>query len=259
MVLDVLGISPAGLNGIPAVRREKAEAAEQAGRLVMDLVRADVRPSAIITHDALENAVAALAASGGSTNGVLHLLAIARELGLSLELDDFDRIAERTPVLASLKPGGAYVATDLYDAGGVALVTRELLKRDLVHAGAGNVDGRDLAQIAAAAQERPGQQVVVPIDRPIKPSGGLAILRGNLAPEGAVVKLVGHERRVHRGPARVFESRGGLLRRRQGPGRSTPATSSSSATRARPAGRECARCCTSRRPSSARAWARRWR
>jgi dihydroxy-acid dehydratase len=206
MVLDVLGISPAGLNGIPAVRPEKAEAAEEAGRMVMDLVRRDVRPASIVTADALENAVAALAASGGSTNGVLHLLAIARELGLPLELDDFDRIAERTPVLASLKPGGDYVATDLYDAGGVALVTRELLKRDLVHAGAANVDGRDLGEIAAAVRERPGQEVVVPIERPIKATGGLAILRGNLAPEGAVVKLVGHERRLHRGPARIFES-----------------------------------------------------
>ena len=206
MVLDVLGISPAGLNGIPAARPEKAEAAEEAGRLVMDLVRRDVRPSQIVTAEALENAVAALAASGGSTNGVLHLLAIARELGLPLALDDFDRIAERTPVLASLKPGGDYVATDLYDAGGVALVTRELLKRDLMDGRAMNVDGRALGEISTAVRERPGQQVVVPIERPIKPTGGLAILRGNLAPEGAVVKLVGHERRRHRGPARVFES-----------------------------------------------------
>jgi dihydroxy-acid dehydratase len=206
MLLDVIGLSPAGLNGIPAVRPEKAEAAEQAGGLAMELVRAGRRPSEIVSREALENAVAALAASGGSTNGVLHLLAIAREFGLPLELDDFDRIAERTPVVASLKPGGAYVATDLYEAGGVALVTRELLKRELVHAGAPNVDGRSLAEIAGAVRERPGQQVVLPLERPVKPTGGLAILRGNLAPEGAVVKLVGHERRLHRGPARVFES-----------------------------------------------------
>jgi dihydroxy-acid dehydratase len=204
--LDVLGISPAGLNGIPAVHPDKASAAEEAGRLVMDVVRRDLRPSAIITREALENAVATVAATGGSTNGVLHLMAIARELGVPLELEDFDRIAERTPVVASLKPGGEYVATDLHEAGGVALVTRELLKRDLVHAGATNVDGRALGEIAAAAEERPGQRVVVPLETPLKATGGLAILRGNLAPEGAVVKLAGHERRLHTGPARVFDS-----------------------------------------------------
>jgi dihydroxy-acid dehydratase len=204
--LDVLGISPAGLNGIPAVHPDKAGAAEEAGRLVMDVVRRDLRPSTIITRDALENAVATVAATGGSTNGVLHLMAIARELGVPLELEDFDRIAERTPVVASLKPGGEYVATDLHEAGGIALVTRELLKRDLVHAGATNVDGRALGEIAAAVEERPGQRVVVPLETPLKATGGLAILRGNLAPDGAVVKLAGHERRLHTGPARVFDS-----------------------------------------------------
>jgi dihydroxy-acid dehydratase len=204
--LDLLGVSPAGLNGVPATHPGKAAAAERAGALAMDLVRRDVRPSQLITRESLENAVAAVAATGGSTNGVLHLLAIAREAGVPLDLDDFDRIAERTPVVASLKPGGEYVATDLYAAGGVALVTRELLKRDLVHAGALNVDGRTLAEIAADAEEAPGQRVVVPLERPLKPTGGLAVLRGNLAPEGSVVKLAGHERRRHRGPARVFDS-----------------------------------------------------
>jgi dihydroxy-acid dehydratase len=145
-------------------------------------------------------------ATGGSTNGVLHLIAIARELGVPFELDDFDRIAAQTPIVASLKPGGAYVATDVYEAGGVALVARELLKKELVHAGAPNVDGRSLGEIAAAAEERPGQEVVVPIETPIKPIGGLAVLRGNLAPEGCVIKLAGHERLTHRGPARVFDS-----------------------------------------------------
>ena len=204
--LDFLGISPAGLNGIPALSPAKAEAAEQAGRLVMDLLRRDVRPSQVITREALENAIASIAATGGSTNGVLHMLAIARELGIPLTIDDFDRIAARTPVVASLKPGGRFVATDVYEAGGVALVARELLKRDLVHAGAPNVDGRSLGEIAAAVEERPGQEVVVPIETPLKPTGGLAILYGNLAPEGCVVKLAGHERLLHRGPARVFDS-----------------------------------------------------
>jgi dihydroxy-acid dehydratase len=202
--LDFLGISPAGLNGIPALHPSKSEAAEEAGRLAMDLLRHDLRPSKIITREALENAAASIVATGGSTNGVLHLL--ARELDVPLELDDFDRIAARTPIVASLKPGGRFVATDVYEAGGVALVARELLKRDLVHAAAPNVDGRTLGEIAAAVEERPGQKVVVPIETPLKPIGGLAVLRGNLAPEGCVVKLAGHERLSHRGPARVFDS-----------------------------------------------------
>ncbi len=204
--LDFLGISPAGLNGIPAVGASKEQAAHRAGELAMDLVRGDVRPNQIITREALDNAIASVAATGGSTNAVLHLLAIARELDIPLELEDFDLIAERTPVLASLKPGGEYVATDMYNAGGVALVARELLKRDLLHAGTRNVDGRTIGEIAAAVSETPGQKVVVPIETPLKQTGGLAILRGNLAPEGSVVKLAGHERRFHSGPARVFES-----------------------------------------------------
>jgi dihydroxy-acid dehydratase len=204
--LDFLGISPGGLNGIPALHPSKSQAAADAGRLALDLLRRDVRPSQIITREALENAAASIVATGGSTNGVLHLLAIARELDIPLELDDFDDIAARTPIVASLKPGGRFVATDMYEAGGVALVARELLKRELVHSGAPNVDGRSLGEIAAAVEERPGQEVVVPIEEPIKPIGGLAVLRGNLAPEGCVVKLAGHERLHHRGPARVFDS-----------------------------------------------------
>jgi dihydroxy-acid dehydratase len=205
-VLEFLGISPAGLNDVPAMDPAKHDAAYEAGRIAMTLVRDDIRPSQVITRAALENAAAAVAATGGSTNGVLHLLAIAYELGLELTIDEFDRIAERTPVIADIKPGGRFVATDLHAAGGVALVARELLKAGLVHGDAPNVDGRSLAEVAAGVVETPGQEVVVPIERPLKATGGLAVLRGNLAPEGSVVKLAGHERLFHSGPARVFDS-----------------------------------------------------
>jgi dihydroxy-acid dehydratase len=204
--LEFLGLSPGGMNGIPALNRGKGDAAERAGEIVMQLVRDDVRPSQIVTREALENAAASVAATGGSTNGVLHMLAIARELGIPFSIDDFDRIAGRTPIVASLKPGGAFVATDIFDAGGVALVARELAKRDLIHTGAMTVDGRTLGEIADQVLETPGQPVVVSIETPIKPSGGLAVLRGNLSPDGCVVKLAGHERTSHRGPARVFDS-----------------------------------------------------
>jgi dihydroxy-acid dehydratase len=206
MALEFLGISPAGLNDVPATDPAKHEAAYAAGRVAMQLVRDDTRPSQVITREALENAIAGVAASGGSTNGVLHLLAIAYELGIDLTIDEFDRIASRTPIVADIKPGGRFVATDLHAAGGIALVARELLKAGLVHGDAPNVDGRSLQQVAAAVVETPGQQVVVPIEKPLKATGGLAILRGNLAPEGSVVKLAGHERLFHSGPARVFES-----------------------------------------------------
>ena len=205
-LLEFLGISPAGLNDVPALDPGKPAAAEQAGRLALELVRNDVRPSSILTAAAFRNAIVALEATGGSTNGVLHLLAIARELGLPLELEDFDEIAARTPLIADLKPGGRFVATDLHRAGGLALVARELVAGGLVDADSRNVDGRTLGEIAAAARETSGQEVVVPVDRPLKASGGIAILRGNLAPEGCVVKLVGHERVLQRGPARVFDS-----------------------------------------------------
>jgi dihydroxy-acid dehydratase len=205
-VLEFLGISPAGLNDVPATDPAKKDAAYEAGKVAMRLVREDIRPSQIITREALENAVASVAATGGSTNGVLHLLAIAHELGIELTIDEFDAIAERTPVVADIKPGGRFVAADLHAAGGVALVARELLKAGLVHGDAPNVDGRSLAQVATAVVETPGQEVVVPIETPLKETGGLAILRGNLAPEGCVVKLAGHERLFHSGPARVFDS-----------------------------------------------------
>ena len=206
MALDFLGISPAGLNEVPAVAHAKDAAAYDAGELVMKLVRENVTPKQIVTREALENAIASVAASGGSTNGVLHLLAIAREAGVPLEIEDFDEIAARTPVIANLKPGGHYVATDLYDAGGCALVARELAKHDLLHLGARNVDGRTLGEIALSGHESEGQEVVADIEQPFKQRGGFAILRGNLAPDGCVVKLAGHERNFHSGPARVFDS-----------------------------------------------------
>ncbi len=206
MVLEFIGLSPAGLNGIPAEDPRKDEAARRSGELVMDLLRRDVRPSALVTRAALENGIASVAATGGSTNGVLHLLAIAHEFGIPLAIDDFGTIADRTPIVADMKPGGRYSASEMYDAGGVALVMRELLKRNLLHGEERTVDGRTIAEIGAAATETPGQQVVVPIETPIKPVGGLTILRGSLAPDGCVVKLAGHERRLHRGPARVFNS-----------------------------------------------------
>jgi dihydroxy-acid dehydratase len=209
MVLEFIGLSPAGLNGIPAEDPAKDAAARASGELVMDLVRRDIRPSALVTRKALENGIASVAATGGSTNGVLHLLAIAHEFGIPLDIDEFGTVADRTPIVADLQPGGRFVASDMYDAGGVALVMRELLKKPgLLHGDQMTVDGRTIAEIAAGATETPGQQVVVPVERPIKASGGLAILHGSLAPDGCVVKLAGHERRLHRGPARVFESEG---------------------------------------------------
>ena len=205
-VIDFLGISPSDLSGIPATEPGKKAAAEEAGRLTVDLVKRNLKPSDIITRESIENAIASVAATGGSTNGVLHLLAIAREMSIDLSVDDFDRIADRTPVVADLKPGGRYVATDLFRAGGTPLVMRELIKRDLIDGSRPTVDGRTISEVAEAVQEAYGQDVVVSIDQPLKATGGLAILRGNLSPEGCVVKLAGHERTFHRGPARIFDS-----------------------------------------------------
>jgi dihydroxy-acid dehydratase len=207
-VMEFIGLSPAGLNGIPAEDPAKDEAARRSGELVMDLVRRDVRPSSIVTRKALENGIASVAATGGSTNGVLHMLGIAHEFGIPLDIDSFGTVADRTPIVADMQPGGRFTASDIYDAGGVALVIRELLKKGLLHGNEVTVDGRTIAEIGSAAVETPGQEVVVPIERPLKPTGGLAILRGSLAPDGCVVKLAGHERRQHRGPARVFDSEG---------------------------------------------------
>jgi dihydroxy-acid dehydratase len=203
--LEFIGLSPMGSAGVPAVDPARAEVGREAGRRVMALLREDLRPSRILTRDAFENAVAAIAATGGSTNGVLHLLALAREAGVPLGIDDFDAISRRTPLLADLKPGGRFVATDLQAAGGTRLVAKRLLDAGLLHAGTITASGRTLGDEAKTARETPGQEVVRPLDRPLQASGGLVILKGNLAPEGCVVKVAGHTRRSHRGPARVFD------------------------------------------------------
>jgi dihydroxy-acid dehydratase len=204
MALTFLGISPMGANEIPATDPHKAGAARDAGALVMRLLRDGVTPRRILTRQALENAITAVAASGGSTNAVLHLLAIAHELGVPLSLDDFDRIAARTPLLLDLKPGGRFTAPDLANAGGSRLLARRLAEAGLLH-DTPTVTGKTLREESLGAEETPGQEVVRPFDRPMKATGGLAILRGSLAPEGCVVKLAGHERLLHRGPARVFD------------------------------------------------------
>jgi dihydroxy-acid dehydratase len=205
MAFEVLGISPAGSAMVPAEHEAKHEVAHQAGRVIVDLLRRGVSARDVITRPALENAIAAVATSGGSTNAVLHLLAVAEEAGVALSIDDFDAISTATPLLCDLKPGGAYNATDLYAAGGVPLVARRLDELGRLHRDAITVTGQTIGAIADAATETAGQRVVRPVADPIKPSGGLAILRGNLAPEGCVVKLAGHERRHHQGPARVFD------------------------------------------------------
>jgi dihydroxy-acid dehydratase len=203
---EMLGISAMGSGMVPAEDGKKGQVAEDCGRLVMDLLENDLRPSAVITRDSLENAIACVAATGGSTNAVLHLMAVANEAGVELSIDDFDRISTRTPLLADLKPGGRFVATDLYHAGGMRVVAKRLLDAGILHADAITVSGRTIGEEAALAEEPEGQEVIRPLDDPISETGGLAILRGNLAPDGCVVKLAGYTRRSHKGPARVFES-----------------------------------------------------
>jgi dihydroxy-acid dehydratase len=205
MAFEALGISPAGSAMVPAEDGRKLEVARQCGELVMDVLRAGRLPSRVMSKPALENAIAAVATSGGSTNGVLHLLAVARELGVELQIDEFDAISERTPLLCDLQPGGRYVATDLYEAGGVPLVLERLLDAGVLQGDAITVTGRTIGEHAADATETQGQKVVRPLSDPLKPTGGFAILRGNVAPDGCVVKLAGHERRKHTGPARVFD------------------------------------------------------
>jgi dihydroxy-acid dehydratase len=206
MAFEVLGISPANYSGVPAEDARKADVAKRAGQLVMDVLKRGQTPKDIITREALENAIAAIACSGGSTNGVLHLLAVANEIGVELNIDDFDRISERTPLLCDLKPSGRYVAPDLYAAGGVPLVLKRLKEAGILHENAQTVTGKTVGQHADEATEQEGQEVVRPLSSPLKDTGGLVILKGNLAPEGCVVKVAGYERRKQTGPARVFES-----------------------------------------------------
>ncbi len=221
-VCELLGVSPMAANGVPATtlldeggevstRPEKCDVSKQAGALVLDLVRRDVRPRDIVTKNAIENAIAAVATTGGSTNAVLHLLAIAHEAGVDLAMEDFDRVSERTPLLADLKPGGQFVATDLYRAGGLELVAHRLKEAGLLHSDAMTVTGQTIGEVADSAQETAGQEVVRPVSDPITPTGGLVILRGNLAPDGCVVKVAGHAPQQHRGPARVFDSEEGAF------------------------------------------------
>ena len=202
---EVLGISPIGTASVPAMDDRKDDAAFRAGEMVMELLKKGLTARQVITRPALENAVAAVAATGGSTNGVLHLLGVAREAEVELRIDDFDRISSRTPLIADLKPGGRFVANDLYHAGGVPLVARRLLDAGRLDGDCMTVTGRTLGEEVRDVEETPGQEVVRPVSAPLKPTGGLVILMGNLAPEGCVVKVAGHERKLHRGPARVFD------------------------------------------------------
>jgi len=204
IAFEFLGISPMGRNGVPAMDQRKDDVAFDCGKMVMDLLKRDLRPRHIITKKSLENAIAAVATTGGSTNAVLHLLAIAREAGISLSIDDFDRINRKVPLLADLKPGGRFVASDLYAAGGTTLVAKRLIDAGLLHERQPTVTGRTIGEEAQDAKETPGQQVLRPLSNPIKQTGGLVILRGNLAPDGCVVKVAGHSIMTFRGPAKVY-------------------------------------------------------
>jgi dihydroxy-acid dehydratase len=206
LVCEFLGIAPMGLSSVPATNAGKGNAGHRAGELLMELLRRDLTPLKIITKAAIENAIACVAATGGSTNSVLHLLAIANEARIPLSIDDFDRISSRVPILADLKPGGRFVATDLFAAGGTALVAKRLLEAKLLHGESITVTGRTIAEEAATAKETPKQEVVRKLDAPLKPTGGLVILKGNLAPEGCVIKVAGHNFQTFRGPARVFDN-----------------------------------------------------
>ena len=206
MSAEILGIAPIELSGVPATAPNKLEATRAAGRILMDAVRANRRPSQIITRKSLENTIASVAASGGSTNAVLHLLAIAREMGIELSIDDFDAISARTPYICSLTPAGKYVASDYQAAGGSRLLAKRMIDAGHADGSALTVSGKTLAEEAASAKETPGQDVIATFEKPIKPNGGLVILKGNLAPEGCVMKIAAAGKYAHRGPARVFDS-----------------------------------------------------
>lgn len=212
MVLEVLGLSPVGYNSIPAVVPEKKAAGKRAMRVLAEAIRNDWKPADFLTRGSFLNAIAAVAATGGSTNAVLHLLAIAREVGIKLELDDFDRISRKTPVIADMRPWGTYTAWELWEAGGIPLVIRRLIEGGLIDGEQKTVTGKTLWEEVKEAPETPGQQVVVPRERAFKPEGGLRVLHGSLAPEGAVLKLAGTERKHFRGPARVFNGEEGAMK-----------------------------------------------
>jgi dihydroxy-acid dehydratase len=205
MIMEFMGLSPVGSASPGAIDPRKERKGYEAGLIVMDLLRRGVRPRDLLTRDAFENAIAATAGSGGSTNAVLHLLALAREANVPLSIDDFDTISQRTPIIADLRPGGKYVALDVDRAGGIELLGQRMVAANLVHGDTQTVTGRTFAQEVASAKETPGQVVIATADRPFKPTGGLVILRGNLAPDGAVVKIAGHERPYHAGPAKVYD------------------------------------------------------
>jgi dihydroxy-acid dehydratase len=204
--MEVIGLSPMGFNSVPAMDQEKDKIAFDCGKVVMNILQKGIRPRDILTRQAFENAIAAVAATGGSTNAVLHLLAIAREAGVDLQIDDFQTVSERTPLLADLKPSGRFVATDMHRAGGIRLLANRLLRGKFLHPATATVTGRTLSSEAESAIETSGQEVIAPLDKPLKKTGGIVILKGNIAPEGCVAKISGHERLEHRGPARVFES-----------------------------------------------------
>jgi dihydroxy-acid dehydratase len=205
IAFEFLGISPMGRNGVPAMDQHKDEVAFECGKMVMDLIKKDLRPKQIITRKSIENAIASVATTGGSTNAVLHLLAVAREMCIKLSIDDFDKINRKVPLLADLKPGGRFTAADLFAAGGTTLVAKRLLDAGILHANQPTVTGRTIGEEAATAKETPGQQVLRPLSNPIKPTGGMVILKGNLAPEGCVVKVAGHSMMQFQGPAKVYD------------------------------------------------------
>ena len=205
-VMEMIGLSPMGFNSVPAMDPQKDQVAFACGKVVLNLLKNGIKPRAILTRDAFENAIAAVASTGGSTNAVLHLLAIAREAEVELEIDDFQTVSERTPLLADLKPSGRFVAADMHRAGGIRLLARRLMRGEYLHPKALTVTGLTIASESDSAVETPGQEVIASLEKPLKKTGGLVILKGNLAPEGCVAKISGHERLEHRGPARVFES-----------------------------------------------------
>jgi dihydroxy-acid dehydratase len=205
-VMEMIGLSPLGYNSVPAMDPEKDKIAFESGKIVMNVLKSGLLPRNILTRKAFENAIASVAATGGSTNAVLHLLAIAREAGVKLDIDDFQKISGRTPLLADLKPSGRFVAADMHRAGGVRLLAKRLLAGKRLDGSAKTVTGRTIAEEVADSHETPDQEVIAPLDKPLKATGGLVILKGNLAPEGCVAKISGHERLEQRGPARVFDS-----------------------------------------------------